>query len=81
MALHVEKSTSLIYEAKYFQEWVMVRPATPGFQKAIRRLSYVDFEKEFTDFCGNHEQIYRALGRYEGMEKPDDDDTINVTLQ
>lgn len=58
--LYVEKKTHFIYEVKFFDSFVIVRPATPSFYLAIRKLSHVDFSKEFEEFGGDQD-VARAF--------------------
>lgn len=58
---YVEKSTSLIYEAKFFDKFIIVRPASPAFYTAIRKLTYPEFTNEFDEFWGDRTQIRNYL--------------------
>lgn len=69
MSLYTEKSTSLLYEAKLFDDFVIVRPVTPGFEMNILKVSHVDFDKDFEEYSGRHDEIYDFLGG-SGIELP-----------
>lgn len=66
MNLYTEKSTRLIYEARLFDEFVMVRPVSPGFETLVKRMDHLGFEKEFEEFAGNHAQVLEFIS---GMEE------------
>jgi hypothetical protein len=53
--LWVERSTRLIYECKFFDGFILVRPATPAIYLAIRKVSDKQFMEEFDEFCGDRE--------------------------
>lgn len=68
MSFYTEKSTNLIYEAKFFETFIIVRPASPAFYSAIRKLAYGEFADEFTDFWGDREQVRSYLDNsHEGI--------------
>jgi hypothetical protein len=50
--LYVEKSTSMIYECKFFDTFVLVRPATPMLYLAIKKISHNEFMDDFEEFGG-----------------------------
>jgi len=52
-SFYVEKSSRLIYEAKFFGEGVIVRPVTPGYEKAIQQLDMVEFTNYFEEYLGD----------------------------
>lgn len=60
--IFVEIATSLLYEVRFFDTFVIVRPATPALYLAIRKLSHVDFSRLFEEFGGNKEEV-RAFMR------------------
>ncbi len=53
----VEESTNLIYEAKFFDDFVIVRPASPAFATAIRKLDHNEFAREFKEFWGDPDPV------------------------
>jgi hypothetical protein len=53
--LYTEVETDLLYEVRFFQNFVLVRPATPTFYLAIKKLSHLEFSKDFREFQGDHE--------------------------
>ena len=50
---YTERSTYLIYEVKLFDNYVIARPATPGFEQLLRKLSWNDFLTEFEEYQGD----------------------------
>lgn len=52
-ALYMQKTTCLLYDVKFFDDFVIVRPVEPEFYHLIKRLSYNDlandFEESFVD--------------------------------
>lgn len=54
--LFVQKDTGLIFEVKFFDDFVLVRPATPLFYTAIKKMSLDEFGKEFEEFLGDVEE-------------------------
>lgn len=53
--LYVETSTNLLYEVHMFDNFCLVRLASPNFYADIRKFSHVDFSREFHEFTGDHE--------------------------
>lgn len=62
---YVETDTSLIYEVKFFDDFVLVRPASPQFYLALRKMSISEFSRDFHEFCGDHQEVRDCL---EGAE-------------
>lgn len=50
--VYVEIATRFLYDVKFFDGFILVRPSTPEFYSALRRVSYPQFAKEFEPFCG-----------------------------
>lgn len=55
--LYVEKDTQLLYECKFFDTFVLVRPATPRLYLAIKKLNHQQFLSQFEEFCGNKDEV------------------------
>lgn len=55
--LFVEKDTHLIYEVKFFDTFVLVRPATPLLYLAIKKLDHHVFCRDFEEFCGSKKAV------------------------
>jgi hypothetical protein len=55
--IYVERDTSLLYEVKFFDTFVLVRPASPAFYLALRKTSHNEFARDFDEFYGDHEQV------------------------
>lgn len=73
---YTENSTNLIYEAKFFEDFVIVRPCSPVFQNALRQMSWADFSDEFHECLAPRGPIIEALYGHgedddEGGEKRD----------
>lgn len=52
-AVFMEKKTNILYDVKYFPDYVIVRPVSPSMYSYIRKMSYSDlserFEESFVD--------------------------------
>lgn len=59
--LYTETATKLLYEVKFFQSFVLVRPATPLFYLAIKKISPLEFSRDFLPFEGDHEAARDAI--------------------
>jgi hypothetical protein len=59
--IYVERQTSLLYEVKFFDGFVLVRPASPAFYLALRKLSHNEFADMFDEFYGDHEDVREAI--------------------
>ena len=59
--IYVETSTNLIYEVQFFDTFALVRPASPNLYLAIRKVSIMDFAKEFHEFLGDAQQVRAFL--------------------
>jgi hypothetical protein len=59
--LYTETKTGLIYEVRFFDTFCIVRPATPMFYLAIRKMTHVEFSKEFEPFLGDPEIVRAAI--------------------
>lgn len=55
--LYVERSTNLIYECKFFDTFVLVRPATPVLYLAIKKLGHDEFMDTFDEFMGDPKKV------------------------
>lgn len=55
--VYVEKATRLIYECRFFDTFVLVRPATPKLYLAIKKLRHDDFINDFEEFGGDRKQV------------------------
>lgn len=53
--LYVQKDTGLIFEVKFFDDFALVRPATPLFYTAIKKMSLEEFSDQFEEFSGDQE--------------------------
>jgi hypothetical protein len=56
-----EISTGILFEVRFFDGFCIVRPATPSFYCAIKKISYSEFSEKFTEFLGDREQVREFL--------------------
>jgi len=56
-----ERATRLIYEASFYDDFVLVRPASPVFYTAIRQLTWNEFNAEFEEFWGDCTRLRKQL--------------------
>jgi hypothetical protein len=59
--IYVERDTSLIYEVKFFEDFVLVRPGSPCFYTSLRKLSHVEFAAQFDEYSGDHSAVKDAI--------------------
>jgi hypothetical protein len=59
--IYTEKGTRLLYTVKFIMDFAIVKPASPGFETELRKLSIIDFEREFEEFSGDHSAVERYL--------------------
>lgn len=48
-ALYMHKKTHLLYDVKFFDDCVIVRPVSPEFYHQIERLSYNDLAESYEE--------------------------------
>lgn len=63
---YVETDTNLLYEVKFFDTFVLARPASPAFYLAIRKLDHMTFSREFHEYGGNPDAVKAYLWGIEG---------------
>lgn len=68
MSLYVERDTSLLYEVQLFEDFAIVRPATPGFEQAMEKLNHADLGTRFDEYSGIQEQVYEHMSQGELAE-------------
>jgi hypothetical protein len=59
--IYTERTSNLLYEVKFFQDFVLVRPANPTFYLALRKLSHLEFANEFAEYWGDHAAVKEAI--------------------
>jgi hypothetical protein len=59
--IYVERSTSLLYEVKFFADFILVRPASPTFYLSIRKMTPSEFADEFDEYSGNHDEVMNHI--------------------
>lgn len=52
-----ERESDLLYEAELFDDFVLVRPASPDFDTLLERVSFLEFEQRFDEFWGSPESF------------------------
>jgi hypothetical protein len=55
--LYVEIATRMIYQVKLFDNFALIRPASPLFFREIRKMSMLDFSKYYEEFYGDHDMV------------------------
>lgn len=60
-SFYTELSTNLLYEVKFFETFVLTRPASPSFYLAIRKIDTLTFVKEFDEYLGDPDQLRAYL--------------------
>ena len=60
MMIYTERDTSLLYEVQLFNEFVLVRPASPGFGDVVERLGHDEFMDRFEEFWGDPSALLSA---------------------
>lgn len=61
MNLYTEKATSLIYEVQLFEDYALVKQATPGEENNLRQISLEEFGRDFDEFWGDPQQVFDFL--------------------
>lgn len=61
MNLYTERATRLLYDAKMFDDFILVRPISPGYESLVRRLDHLAFADAFEEFSGNYGPIIEYL--------------------
>lgn len=70
-----EKDTRLIYEASFYDDFVLVRPASPIFYSAVRQLSWGEFNAEFEEYWGDRLRLRRQL---DGNDDDDEKQEVEI---
>jgi hypothetical protein len=65
LLLYTAKSSGFIYVVQLFDNYALVRSATPDFYHDVHKIDLKTFYKEFDEYCGDHEAIHDALFGYE----------------
>lgn len=55
--LYTEKETSFVYEAKFFGDFVVVRPLSRAFHQQIMKMDLKDFGDRFDLFVGDPDVV------------------------
>lgn len=59
--LYTEKATRLLYEVQFYDDFVLVRPASPFFYAAIAKMPYAEFENDYEEFAGDHGKVKKYI--------------------
>jgi hypothetical protein len=62
MNLYTEKRTRLLYDAKMYDDFILVRPITPGWETFVQQLDHLAFADLFEEFSGCYDPIIEFLG-------------------
>lgn len=71
---YTERTTRVIYEASFYDDFVLVRPASSEFHTSIRQLSWSDFNSEFEEFLGDNTRLRLQL---DGVN-PDEEQEVEI---
>jgi hypothetical protein len=73
---YTERGTNLIYEATFFEDFALVRPASPAFYSHVMKVSLNDFLGTFDEYLGDRQKIRDVLdGIFDpnyGRDEPED---------
>lgn len=69
--LYTEKKTSIIWDVKFFDSFVIARPIAPAMARSIRKIKDNRFAAEFEEFHGDYRGIQEWLSGESG-------DTLSV---
>lgn len=61
MYLYTEKSTRLLYEAKLFDDFVIVRPLDPNFHDAMEKMEHGRFVDEYEEYLGDCSKVRQYM--------------------
>ncbi len=64
---YTEKSTSTVYEVKFFNGFVIARPPCPADFKSMRKIDIRTFSKEFELYAGDMSQVRRIIEQLDEM--------------
>lgn len=62
MNLYTERATRLLYDARMYDDFILVRPISPGFESLVQRLDHLRFADLFEEYSGSYEPIIEFLG-------------------
>lgn len=71
-----EKTSRLIYEVRFYEGFVIVRPASPDPSVKLRQVDWGDFLDEFEEYWGDKEQIAAFVGGYLEDDEPEEVDLL-----
>jgi hypothetical protein len=55
--LYVERQSGIIYEVQLFDNFVLMRPATVGYESMLRKLSLATFSTSYEEFEGDPKTV------------------------
>jgi hypothetical protein len=59
--LYTAKTSKFIFVVKLFDDFAMIRSASPEHYGEVHKLDLMTFTKEFEEYCGDHDIIYEGL--------------------
>lgn len=64
--LYTEKKTSVIWDVRFFDGFVLARPIAPEMARSIRKIKDSRFQSEFEEFHGDYRWIQEWLSGESG---------------
>lgn len=68
LAIYTEIDTGLIYQAQLFNDFVLFRPITIGFDVETRKMGLAEFSDKYAEFQGNTDLLYDYLNGSEDYQ-------------
>lgn len=67
-ALYMHKRTHLLYDVKFFDDCVIVRPVSPEFYHQIARLSYNELSEDYEESYVDAKALRKKVQNNEDIE-------------
>lgn len=67
--LYTAKTSKFIYVVELFDNFVLLRSASPEHYGEVHKLDILTFSKEFEEYCGDHETIRKNLFGWDGGDE------------
>ena len=61
LCLYTDKKTHTIYDVKFFDGFVLIRPVAPGFERHVKKIPMNLFAEHFEEFMGDYARIRELL--------------------
>lgn len=68
IVLYVERDSGMIFEAKFFEDYALVRPATPSLYHHIKKVGLSRIKEAFDEFCGSRDIVLQHIATGEPTE-------------